>query len=719
MFALSVTLAILMLSFSFGVAVNACRLLRLAPPTLPPTPSGRTRKEQLAMVIFGKTLPNTLGQASLVLLLILLILATGTRDAFAQARSTTGFVYPIGSATWNHAGGAWLERDAAHGGNYTDGMYHTGEDMLAPLGASVYAISSGDVVKIWTTYGNDVYGIGPGNSVIFIRHTLQNGSQFLACYMHVRPTIAEGDHVSAGQVIANVGPWYDVTHLHFGIHQSTVVPTTSWGRMANYQWPNTNGFVDPVAWLNSQTPAGGSVGTSAPTTVVSESDTAPYNGGPGFQRFGDARYWHDASEAGLGGHMYYTYNNDGYGDDNVGTWRPNLPVSGTYEVSAYIPWNHGTTTHAHYTVFAADGIHDIAVNQNALSNVWVSLGTYPLSSGTAGYVRLVDTTGETYNTKQIGFDSVKFDLRRANNTPPSVSFNESYKNRWLGPKDLNTQVVSWTTADAGGGNSGLSQAWDHDDDNNLGTSPQFPGSHGGYATFGYINGNPEGLHTLFVRVWSGDGSRSQDYASGQYGYDASAPTVNITSGQTAGTTYTSPQKLVHHIADPYSGVAQWGQAWDSDPGPQFSTSDGSLDLPVGTHTLHVHTWDKVGNNHDYTFGPFTYTPPAVAPSFIGIASASPASIAAGGATTIQATVTDTGGTGSCLVYMEVDDASGNIAGKSFWDNESFTAGSSKTYSFPWTAPGTPGTYTVKLACFRPGWGALLNWNNSAATVSVK
>ena len=108
MFALSVTLAILMLSLSFGIAVNACRPLRLAPHALPPTPRGKAGKEQLTMGIFGKTLSNTLGHASLVLLLTLLILAGGTREAAAQARSATGFVFPTGSATWNHA--------AVHGG---------------------------------------------------------------------------------------------------------------------------------------------------------------------------------------------------------------------------------------------------------------------------------------------------------------------------------------------------------------------------------------------------------------------------------------------------------------------------------------------------------------------------------------------------------------------------------------------------------------------------
>ena len=180
-----------------------------------------------------------------------------TSSVLALDKTSTGFFYPTGSGTWPATGGNWMSRDAAHGGGYTSGYYHIAQDMVKPEGSNVYAISDGDVVKIYTTNSTDDYGIGTGNSVIFVKHTLQNGNQFLAEYMHVRPVVHEGDHVYGGNTIASIGPYqYDVPHLHFGIHPSLSVPTTSWGRMANSAWSGTNGFVDPVNWIQTQSPSG-------------------------------------------------------------------------------------------------------------------------------------------------------------------------------------------------------------------------------------------------------------------------------------------------------------------------------------------------------------------------------------------------------------------------------------------------------------------------------
>ena len=72
--------------------------------------------------------------------------------------------------------------------------------------------------------------------------------------MHVRPKVREGQPVKGGDSIASVGPWYNDTHLHFGIIPSTTWPTTSWGRMKNMNYPNQNGYVDPVDWLENKTP---------------------------------------------------------------------------------------------------------------------------------------------------------------------------------------------------------------------------------------------------------------------------------------------------------------------------------------------------------------------------------------------------------------------------------------------------------------------------------
>jgi len=44
-------------------------------------------------------------------------------------------------------------------------------------------------------------------------------------------------------------------------------------------------------------------------------------------------------------------------------------------VSVFIPRLHGTTTHAHYEVYDADGRTEVVVNQNNVYDAWVSLGT--------------------------------------------------------------------------------------------------------------------------------------------------------------------------------------------------------------------------------------------------------------------------------------------------------------------------------------------------------
>lgn len=137
---------------------------------------------------------------------------------------------------------------------------------------------------------------------------------------------------------------------------------------------------------------------------VSESDAAAYDGAPGFFRHGTARYWHDASGVGDGGHMLWTWNNAGF-IDNMGDWRPSLPDSRNYEVYVFIPRLHGTTTHAHYEIYSADGRNDVIVNQNNVYDGWVSLGVHRFNAGTGGLLRLTDMTGERNTSTQIGFDA--------------------------------------------------------------------------------------------------------------------------------------------------------------------------------------------------------------------------------------------------------------------------------------------------------------------------
>ena len=73
-----------------------------------------------------------------------------------------------------------------------------------------------------------------------------------------------------------------------------------------------------------------------------------------------------------------------------------------------------------------------------------------------------------------------------------------------------------------------------------------------------------------------------------------------------------------------------------------------------------------------------------------------------------------------LVAVQMFHESGKDALKKELHTESFSAGQTKTYSTTWSVPANaaPGDYIVKVGLFRPGWGKLYDWNDSAATITV-
>lgn len=98
---------------------------------------------------------------------------------------------------------------------------------------------------------------------------------------------------------------------------------------------------------------------------------------------------------------------------------------------------------------------------------------------------------------------------------------------------------------------------------------------------------------------------------------------------------------------------------------------------------------------------------------------SPQTVSRGGSVSIAATVTSSSTT-RALVDVEVYDRGGVKVAQAYWDAQGFTAGRSKTFTTAWAVPATeaPGTQTLKVGIFTPGWGALLHWNDSATTFTV-
>lgn len=184
--------------------------------------------------------------------------------ASAREYTSTGFFYPMKDESPDFSTcGRWLERHSPNGCyNFLDSsgnkLYHTGSDMMANVGTSVYAIADG-VVRIKSSNG-----WGSGNVALIIEHKTMSGATFRAIYGHITTSKNTGDSVKAGNQIGAIGPWSNGSHLHFGILSSGLsVPATDPNYMG--RWLDAkfgvkennyydNGLIDPVWFITHNAP---------------------------------------------------------------------------------------------------------------------------------------------------------------------------------------------------------------------------------------------------------------------------------------------------------------------------------------------------------------------------------------------------------------------------------------------------------------------------------
>lgn len=209
---------------------------------------------------------------------MVVIVLFGVVGGYALERTPTGFYYPTG--TGDHTKIMLYARFLTQNcvptdpdyGKYWNGYYHLGQDIKAKANDPVYAIANGVVKRI-----SKDQAWGPGNVGILITHTLQDGTQFLALYGHIRSQLKEGQAVTAGDPIGVVGHYpRDGDHLHFGIHYGTNVPLTMWGDVpCKDHWtpteehpenPFKNGFTEPISYIETQYPDLPSASPSSVTT---------------------------------------------------------------------------------------------------------------------------------------------------------------------------------------------------------------------------------------------------------------------------------------------------------------------------------------------------------------------------------------------------------------------------------------------------------------------
>lgn len=129
-----------------------------------------------------------------------------------------------------------------------------------------------------------------------------------------------------------------------------------------------------------------------------------------FVRGGSSTAWRTELE-GYNGRLTWTRNNDYVRDNyNWARWYPSL-AAGRYEVFVYIPDRYTTTSNARYWVAHRDGFTLRVVDQSANGDRWVSLGTYNFRGTSEDYVSLSDVTYESYVSRLIAFDAVKWEPR--------------------------------------------------------------------------------------------------------------------------------------------------------------------------------------------------------------------------------------------------------------------------------------------------------------------
>lgn len=168
-------------------------------------------------------------------------------------------------------------------------------------------------------------------------------------------------------------------------------------------YERTGTAVAKVWWQAS----GAKAPTPAPTTAPGgAAEVIIDNWSSGFSKGGMAAYWHSAN-LGYGGQTYWTYNSV-YQVYNYAKWTPNLPGAGYYDVYAFVPRNYADTRSARYRIFHNGQRDDVWLGQYKYFDQWAKLGTFYFHDGGGEYVYLSDNTHESYATKRIAFDAMKF-----------------------------------------------------------------------------------------------------------------------------------------------------------------------------------------------------------------------------------------------------------------------------------------------------------------------
>lgn len=215
-------------------------------------------------------------------------------------------------------------------------------------------------------------------------------------------------------------------------------------------------------------------------------------------------------------------------------------------------------------------------------------------------------------------------------------------------------------------------------------------------------------------------ARCRDYASAKTEYKLDAPLV---IGEFyAGADTDALQRFEDFYAKGFAGA--W--AWSLLPG---KTADGmAIDLAAQKTfaSRHADVGPKGGTSSSPTPTPATPSPtatPTTTPSTgsFTVTTSSSSSWLFGKTKIAVSAKVKSSAAAKALIDVEIYSPSGKKVFQQSYDNRSFKAGQTLTFTPSWTVPSNAekGTYTIKVGVFAPGWGTLFTWSDPASTFTVR
>ena len=150
-----------------------------------------------------------------------------------------------------------------------------------------------------------------------------------------------------------------------------------------------------------------------------------------------------------------------------------------------------------------------------------------------------------------------------------------------------------------------------------------------------------------------------------------------------------------------------------------SDDDGGF-IRMSAHSYYQNPVALSGGSAAPTATPTATQTPTPAATYMTGATASPSSVPPGQTADSTSSVTSSTAS-SVLVDVEVDSPGGGKVAQQFWDNQTFTAGQTRSYAMNWSVPtnSTAGAYSIQIGIFSPGWATLYSWNNAASAFTVQ